>query len=182
MSPPPLTPPMIEALHSHDEGRVYGAPVTLRALQRRGLCDRPEVISSQGMARRAGATLTEAGAGMVAALTPEGSWLVLDMDDGLLRRAPTRKAALSWWMQLNDTGRVIKRSTSGPGAYNYVTASGSGRDDSCGGVFIERADVARRAGWDPSQQPLYPNADKPFLRVERPAPDKPEEASCPTEP
>lgn len=36
-------------------------------------------------------------------------WLVLDMDDGLLRREPTRKAALSWWMTHNGTDLVPRR-------------------------------------------------------------------------
>jgi len=96
-----------------------------------------------------------------------GKWLVLDMDDGLLRREPTRRAALDWWMGLNGTGVVLRRHCYRPGAYEYVTASEGDRDDSCGGVFIERQDVAATGGWDVEQAPLYPNEDDPFHRVER---------------
>lgn len=167
MSLPTFSAPMIEALRSHDEGRVYGPPATLRALHRRGLCERPAVILSQGMTRIAGATLTESGTATVNALPEQGDWIVLDMDDGLLRREPTRKAALAWWMSKNETDHVVKRHSYGPGAYKYVTALKGDRDKSCGGVFIERVDVARREGWDVDQAPLYPKADEPFARVER---------------
>lgn len=94
-------------------------------------------------------------------------WLVLDMDDGLLRRAATRRAALAWWMDLNDTSVVVRRYSSMAGAYNYVTASAGDPDDSCGGVFIEHEDVAARGGWDPEQVPLYPRDEEPFTRVPR---------------
>lgn len=104
---------------------------------------------------------------MIAALPAQGSWLVLDMDDGLLRREPTRKAALGWWMSKQETDHVVRRYTFGPGAYEYVTALKGNRDDTCGGVFIEHVGAARRGDWDVDQAPLYPKADAPFTRVER---------------
>ena len=95
-------------------------------------------------------------------------WLVLDMDKGLLRREPTRKAALAWWMNNQGTACVIKRHKYRPGAYEYVTGWKGERHDSCGGVFIERVDAARAGEWDVDQEPLYPDRDRPFHSVDRP--------------
>lgn len=97
------------------------------------------------------------------------AWLVLDMDDGVLRREPTRKAALTWWMQFTDTSKVVERYKYGPGAYSYTTGdNGGGTDgDDC---FIEREDIVRNGnqGWDVTQQPLYPHdGSRRFERVER---------------
>jgi len=97
----------------------------------------------------------------------QGKWLLLDMDDGLLRREPTQKAALAWWMSKSETDRVLRRHSYGPGAYRYVTARRREVDNTCGGVFIENVDAARREGWEVDQAPLYPHKDKPFERVER---------------
>lgn len=94
-------------------------------------------------------------------------WLVCDMDDGVLRREPTRKAALRWWMRLQDAPRVLERHTYGPGSYDYTV--GYSAEDNAGSVAIIRADVAEYAGWDLGQTPLYPSADEPFEPVDRPA-------------
>jgi len=84
-------------------------------------------------------------------------WYVLDMDQGVLRKEPTRKAALKWWMDLQGTGKVLRRHPFGPGAYEYVTGfEGGGEDDTCGGIFIECEDAALRGGWSLDVEPLYP--------------------------
>lgn len=94
-------------------------------------------------------------------------WLVLDMDDGLLRREPTRAAALDWWMKHNGTTRVVRRYSYGSGAYEYVTAVHGDADDTCGGVFIETEAAAARGGWDTMQAALYPLNNQPHVRVDR---------------
>lgn len=99
-------------------------------------------------------------------------WLVLDMDDGLLRREPTRRAALAWFMDHCDAPKVISRHRYGPGAYDYRV--GSDPEDAVS-AFIEREDVAPRGGWDPQQPALYPLDDKPHEQVER-QPDDAEHA------
>ena len=94
-------------------------------------------------------------------------WLVLDMDDGLLRREPTRKDALQWWMRLQGETKVLERHTYGPGAYSYIT--GTSPNDNSGTIFIETEEAARRSGgWNPDQPALYPIEDDPFNMVDRP--------------
>lgn len=94
-----------------------------------------------------------------------GDWLVFDMDDGLLRRAETRALAVQWAIRIFG-GRVLRRHTYGPGAYDYYIGR---RGEDCGvNVFIERTANAVRSGWDIHQQPLYPYAARPAEFVERP--------------
>ncbi len=93
-------------------------------------------------------------------------WAAWDMDEGILRIEPTRKAALAWWMNLQGHSKVWARHTYGPGAYEYKTGyAGDGEDTS--GVFIDRVDNLERAGLDPQQVPLYPTSGEPHTRVER---------------
>lgn len=92
------------------------------------------------------------------------TWFVLDMDDGLLRREPTRRAAVDWCKHMGGP-KVIKRHQYGPGAYEYVC--GYDEQDHDGGKFIEREDAAAKHGWDVSQAPLYPYDDRPYERAER---------------
>lgn len=94
-------------------------------------------------------------------------WLVCDMDEGVLRREPTRKAALRWSMNHLCASRVLERYAYGRGSYDYLLGDGGG--DSAGGVSIVRADVAARSGWKPDQAALYPVAGDPFEEVARPA-------------
>ncbi len=87
-------------------------------------------------------------------------YLVLDMDQGLLRREPTRRAALAWLMNHAMADHVYARHTYGPGAYEY-TVGLSGEPDDTSSWFIERASVAIRGGWNPEQPALYPHPDRP---------------------
>jgi hypothetical protein len=87
-------------------------------------------------------------------------WLVLDMDEGVLRREPTRRAAVDW-MTSHDGGSVLSRHCSGPGAYEYTI--GYPGEDRASNHFVERLDAAVRAGWDrcfpvPDK---YPYPDRP---------------------
>ncbi|MFC9973518.1 hypothetical protein ACFVH6_21750 [Spirillospora sp. NPDC127200] len=91
-------------------------------------------------------------------------WLVCDMDDGVLRREPTRAAARAWWLSHEGAARVIARHRYMPGSYEYIV--GQNVED-CASAFIVRSDVAHLGGWDPHQAPLYPHADDPFKRVVR---------------
>ncbi|MCX4799642.1 hypothetical protein OG497_37945 [Streptomyces sp. NBC_01242] len=84
-------------------------------------------------------------------------WLVCDMDDGVVRVEPSRAAAVKWACLHND-GKVISRDPQGEGWYDY--AIGPDRDDAVG-VWIARADVVHRHGFDPAQEPWYPYLDAP---------------------
>jgi hypothetical protein len=104
----------------------------------------------------------------------EMPWLVHDVDDGVLRVAPTRQAAVEWASSLAEASKVLERHQYGTGRYEYVFTDSDG--DICGNYGIVRADVAHLAGFDATQQPLYPFPDDPFEMVDRPAP-KAEEAA-----
>lgn len=94
-------------------------------------------------------------------------WLVCGMDDGVLRREDTRKAALEWWMSHAGTVQVASRYQYGSGSYGYVTAAYGDREDTCGGIYIGTEQGARYAGWDVEQAALYPWKNKPHERLER---------------
>ena len=71
-------------------------------------------------------------------------WLVLQMDEGVLHRTRTRKAAVEWLLNYSG-GRVLRRRQYGPGgAYEYEI--GYDHED-YSSYFIEREDVAREEGW-----------------------------------
>lgn len=80
-------------------------------------------------------------------------WFVCDMDDGVLRIEPTRKAAVDWWKDHCDTTNVIRRHNYGPGKYEYQV--GASEDDSSS-AFIVREDLLEAGGWDPNQLPMFP--------------------------
>lgn len=92
-------------------------------------------------------------------------WLVLDMDDGLIRREPTRTAAVKWCT--DQYGPVLERSGR-DGAYYYVFGY---RDEMrATSYFIERYDAAvdpnRNGGWEKiaDSVPMYPHANRPYDR------------------
>lgn len=88
-------------------------------------------------------------------------WLVLDMDDGLLRIEPTRTAAVRWLLGWCDAPRVVARHTYGPGRYSYVVGGDDPYDTS--GAFIERAAQAiQDHGWDLTRPPRYPHRNEPW--------------------
>ncbi|MFF7198273.1 hypothetical protein ACFZAM_31760 [Streptomyces sp. NPDC008079] len=89
---------------------------------------------------------------------PDGvPWLVLDMDQGVVRAEPTRQAAVRWACHHHD-GRVISRERRGEGWYDYSIGYSS---SDCSLVWIARADIAHRHGADAEQQPWYPYPDSP---------------------
>jgi hypothetical protein len=95
------------------------------------------------------------------------AWLVCDMDDGLLRREPTRKKAVDWFKSHSDAAKVTERHAYGPGSYEYRV----GEPDDGASVFIVREDRAAAGMWDLTQAPLYPLADDPHEMVDRLAQD-----------
>lgn len=100
---------------------------------------------------------------------PDGRvpWLVCDMDAGVMRVEPTMRTAVAWAKSL-ACAPVRKRSNyPGGDCYDYVF--GHPGEDSSTCVFIMRADVAHRHGFDPIQQPLCPFPDDPHEEVERTA-------------
>lgn len=88
-------------------------------------------------------------------------WLVCDMDQGVLRRERTRKAALTWVMGHAGANHVFQRDSLGPGAYEYRVGS-KGDPYDASSWFIERADRAERAGFAGLDRPLYPYVDRPY--------------------
>ena len=92
-------------------------------------------------------------------------WLVLDMDEGLLRREPTRKAAVAWC--LDWYGPVLRR-YGRDSAYTYVF----GDTDRAQSLFIERYDAAvdpnRNGGWEnvADGPAKFPYADRPYQQDE----------------
>lgn len=91
-------------------------------------------------------------------------WMVCDVDDGILRVEPTRRAAVRW-LTFMCGGEVLARYSYGPGCFEYTI--GIRGEDNSGGGFVARADRLSAHGWDPDQTPLYPLADDPDERVER---------------
>jgi hypothetical protein len=91
-------------------------------------------------------------------------WAVADMDDGILRWEPTRRAAVDWLLGFHCTDRVLRRHICGGGSYEY--AVGAGWDDH-GSGFVARADRLAAHGWDPEQPALYPIEDDPYRMVDR---------------
>lgn len=91
-------------------------------------------------------------------------WLVLDMDDGLLRRERTRKAAVEWLLDHCDAPQVVSRDDYRSGAYGYHV----GTKDDTTSAFIEHERAAPQGGWDVTQAALYPHEDAPHEYVPRP--------------
>jgi hypothetical protein len=86
-------------------------------------------------------------------------WLVLDMDEGVIRREPSRRQAVAWILS-HIGGKVLRRHSYGPGAYEYSIGANA---EACAGCFVERLDVAMANGWgDWFQIPdLYPDPERP---------------------
>lgn len=93
-----------------------------------------------------------------------GRWMVCDIDDGIMRIEPNRKAAVRW-LTFHCGGEVLARHSYGPGNFEY-TMGLRGEDDSSG-AFVVREDRLVSGGWDPDQTPLYPRAEDPHELVER---------------
>jgi hypothetical protein len=80
-------------------------------------------------------------------MNSDRGWLVCDMDQGVLRCEPTRRAWLAWAMRLVGHSRVYGRDSYGRGgAYGYTTGTDDPHDTRCY-WFIERPDRARRGGF-----------------------------------
>jgi hypothetical protein len=93
------------------------------------------------------------------------SWLVLDMDDKVLRREPTRRAAIAW-AERHLCAPVRRGHRSASGAYEYEFGPHGGDMD--GSFFIERDDVALDHGWPVDVPPLFPFPDDPHLEADTP--------------
>ena len=92
------------------------------------------------------------------------TWAVADMDEGILRREPSRQAALRWVLDHHCTNRVLRRHAYGPGAYEYRV--GADMEDGSE-AFIVREDQLASHGYDPEQVSLYPLPKDPHQRVDR---------------
>jgi hypothetical protein len=86
------------------------------------------------------------------------------MDEGVLRREPSFRAAREWC--INHSGAfVLGRHHYSNGGYEYRI--GFRGEDHVDSYFIEPADTAGEQGWDPKQTPLYPFDDDPHKQVDR---------------
>lgn len=108
------------------------------------------------------------------ATTP--GWVAADMDEGILRREPTRRAAVHWFRNQVDAS-VTRRVSGREGSYEYEFIN-PGEDDA-ESAFIIREDRLERAGFDPSQAALYPLPDEPFTYVDRVIDEKPNDVPAP---
>lgn len=90
-------------------------------------------------------------------------WLILAMDEGVLRREPTLIAARAWMTGLFD-GIVLSRHSYGPGAYEYTI--GYRGEDSASSAFVERLESAVAGGWDDwlAIPDKYPFPDRPYAQ------------------
>ncbi len=91
------------------------------------------------------------------------TWIVADMDDGVLRRAPTRRTGVTW--ALAHFGSLLLERHGYSGCWEYLF--GFPDEDSGDSVFIVRADCLARNGWDLEQVPLFPLVDDPHEHVDR---------------
>lgn len=73
-------------------------------------------------------------------------WLVLDMDEGVIRREPTRRAAVAWITEHHDA-QVVSRRRYRAGDYEYHIGN-PGDEESGVCYFVQRLDMAVLDGWD----------------------------------
>jgi len=93
-------------------------------------------------------------------------WVVCDMDDGVLRVAATRRAAVDWLVEWACAPVLRRHHHRGGTCYEYVLGR-PGEDDGLSACVV-RADRVHLHGWDPSEQPLFPWPDDPFTAHPRP--------------
>lgn len=86
-------------------------------------------------------------------------WLVCDMDEGVLRVAPTRKAARDWAELC--AGAPLRSMNHAKGSTCWEYAFGFPGEDSNTCFFVMRADNAHLHGCDAEQEPFYPYTDDP---------------------
>ena len=92
-------------------------------------------------------------------------WLVADMDQGIIRREPSRRAALGWILGAG-AGKVLSRHDyPGRPVYDYVVGI-PGEEQSASSYCLIRADVAHRWGfeWAFELPDQYPFPTKPYTR------------------
>lgn len=95
------------------------------------------------------------------------TWVVAITDDGVLRKEPTRRAALEWAKNLIGGPRVRQRIQYVRGSYEYLL-SGNEADEDWHSVFVFREDLIDVVGVPAEERtPLYPIADQPFTYVDR---------------
>jgi hypothetical protein len=88
-------------------------------------------------------------------------WYVCDMDDGVLRVEPSRRAAVEWWKTDQDAPNVIERFTYGPGYYGYLV--GPSAEEAASAAIVREDKLAVYGITTPATQiqPLYPYPDRP---------------------
>lgn len=86
-------------------------------------------------------------------------WIVADMDMGVLRIAPTRKAARDWAER--HAGAPLRSMNHAKGSTCWDYSFGYRDEDSNECFSIMRADNARLHGFKAEQEPYYPYAEDP---------------------
>ena len=92
-------------------------------------------------------------------------WLVADIDQGIIRREPSRRAALGWILGYG-AGQVLSRHDySGRPIYDYIVGI-PGEEESASSYCLLRADVAHRWGfeWAFELPDQYPFPAQPYKR------------------
>ena len=92
------------------------------------------------------------------------SWYVADMDNGILRKEPTRRAAVEWAKDYSMSTRVFGRFKYGPGDYDYKLGNDEEETTSLH-ILVEKRLVLH--GYDPEQIPLYPIPEDPYHEIDR---------------
>ena len=90
-------------------------------------------------------------------------WHVCDMDDGILRSAPTKRELVDWWRHMHFGRTQVRRGGSG----DYAISSYERGAEYSDSGWIMTSEAAARHGFDPEQRALYPDPDDPFERVDR---------------
>ncbi|GAA3251365.1 hypothetical protein [Nonomuraea helvata] len=86
-------------------------------------------------------------------------WYIVNEDDGIVRREPTR-AALVRWARFAYEGHVLPgKKRVNDGHYRY--AIGADRDD-YRLVSVFRRDALKHTAYDLDQEPLYPYPNDPW--------------------
>lgn len=98
-------------------------------------------------------------------MRPDRQWFVVEMDRGVIRREPTKAAALAWAVGRAFSTNVLPgRRRQHDGFYEYLV--GPDRYE-CEQIWIARGDAAARQGFEITETPLYPYENDPYELVER---------------
>ncbi|MFI1532135.1 hypothetical protein [Streptomyces griseus] len=148
------------------DGRYRIRPVYAPTLQRGSAARPTDWIVADTTGKEASWSRLELRDVREALCAPGGiPWLVCGMDEGVLRVEPSMRAAVRW--ARSNAGAPVRSRSASPGGGSYDYVLGHRGEDTVTSVFVMRADVAHRHGFDPVQQPRFPYPDDPHEMVRR---------------